>query len=309
LERAPCPNGSSWCLEEITLELSDGSRIALVFKNLAREATGSAASRVKPAFVTDPAREPWVYENLLIDTIPGPPKLWAALTDLAAGRHWLFLERVNGAPLAQVGDRVAWCSAAAWLGRFHATAPVRRALRGPLLRHNQEYHRRWLARALSASQADVRRSDVARERLERLRALESAHARATEEALAMGLSLIHGEFYPSNVLIEQSGASFAVHPVDWEMAALGPPVVDLAALVSGRWTTDDRVAMATAYREGTQSTGLHCSALDELLLSVAACRLLLAVQWIGWAADWSAPADHRNDWLEEAELCAGELRG
>jgi aminoglycoside phosphotransferase (APT) family kinase protein len=308
MERVPCPYGSSWWLEEITLELNDGSRIALVFKDLLREANGSGARQVKPAFVTDPTREPWVYQNLLMGASPGPPAVWAALTDAATGRYWLFIERVRGVPLAHVGDRDAWCAAAEWLGRFHATAPAPRARRGPLLRHTQEYHGRWLARALSAAEDDARTSDAAREKLSRLRALASAHERATRGALATGASLIHGEFYASNVLIEQSGPVFTIHPVDWEMAALGPPLVDLAALMSGRWRTDDRIAMATAYRAGAQSMGLRCPALGELLLTVAACRLLSAVQWLGWATDWTAPADHRNDWLEEAERCASELR-
>jgi aminoglycoside phosphotransferase (APT) family kinase protein len=248
---------------------------------------------VKPAFVTDPAREPWVYQNVLMD-VAGPPILWAAVNDFVAERHWLFIERVNGAPLTEVGDRDAWCGAAEWLGRFHATVRVQG---GPLLRHDHEYHRRWLARALSAAQD--------REKLARLQALESAHQRAIDVALATTVSVIHGEFYPSNVLVEQS---LAVHAIDWEMAALGPPLFDLAALLSGRWSADDRIAMATAYREGAESAGMRCPMIEELLLGVTACRLLLAVQWLGWAADWTAPAGHQNDWLEEAELCARELR-
>ena len=309
MEREPCPYGSSWWLEEITLELNDKSRVALVFKDLLGEATGSGARQVKPAFVMDPAREPWVYQHLLMDAPPGPPKLWAAVTDVGTGRHWLFIERVDGVPLAQIGDRNAWCAAAEWLGRFHATAPIRRAIRGPLLRHTHEYHRRWLGRALRAAQDDARTSNVTVEKLARIRALVPSHERATRDALATGASFIHGEFYASNVLIEQAGAAVAVHPVDWEMAAIGPPFFDLAALMSGRWSADDRIAMATAYREGARSVGGHAPRLEELMRSVAACRLLLAVQWLGWAVDWTAPADHQNDWLEEAELCAMKLHG
>jgi hypothetical protein len=301
VDRAPYPNRSSWWLEEITLDLDDNTRIALIFKDLARETKGSGARHVKPAFVTNPAREAWVYQNLLIEGAPGPPRLWAAVTDSEAGRYWLFLERVNGTPLTQMGDRKAWWAAAEWLGRFHATAPVARAMYGPLLHHDHDYHRRWLFRALAAAEHDA-------EKLARLHALISAHERAIEMALAMNPSLIHGEFYPSNVLVEEHDGSFLVHPVDWEMAALGPPLLDLAALTSGRWRRDERVVMATAYCEGARSAGLRCAPPAELLLGVAACRLLLAVQWLGWSAEWTAPADHQNDWLEEAEQCERELR-
>jgi aminoglycoside phosphotransferase (APT) family kinase protein len=133
------------------------------------------------------------------------------------------------------------------------------------------------------------------------------HERALVDALASGSSLIHGEFYASNVLVEATAAGCAVHPVDWEMAGLGPPLLDLAALISGRWGSDDRLAMTMAYREGVQAAGVCRSTLQEFKRSLAACRLLMAVQWLGWAAAWPAPEDHRNDWLAEAERCAEEL--
>ena len=295
MERTPFAYGSSWWLEEITLHFDDHSHITLIFKDLVREAKGSGAHRIKPAFVTNPAREPWVYRTVLPEATPGSPKLWAAVTDVVDGRHWLFLERVNGEPLAQVGDRDAWCAAARWLGEFHSTAPVAHAVRSPLLRHDQEYHWRWLARALSTAQGD---------KLSRLRALAPVHDRAIEEALRMRVSLIHGEFYASNVLVQRSGSTYAIHPLDWEMAALGPAPLDLAALMSGRWSDDDRLAMTNAYCDGAKT-----AAREEITRGVTACRLLVAVQWLGWATEWTAPADHRNDWLEEAERCAEELRG
>jgi hypothetical protein len=67
--------------------------------------------------------------------------------------------------------------------------------------------------------------------------------------------------------------------------------------------------MTMAYRAGVQAAGAGCSMLDEFMRSVISCRLLLAIQWLGWASGWTAPEDHRNDWLEEAERCAEELRG
>jgi aminoglycoside phosphotransferase (APT) family kinase protein len=245
---------------------------------------------------------------LLPEAPPGPPKLWAAVCD-SAGHHWLFLERVNGTPLNQVGDRDTWSAAARWLGHFHNATPAPPAAGDPLLKHDQEYHRRWLMRALAAAhkeaQSTPRPRDDARERLARLRALIPAHEHAIDQALAADPSLIHGEFYPSNVLVSAAGA---VHPVDWEMASLGPPLLDLAALLTGRWSGDDRIAMTTAYCEGARAAGARVR-LDPFERGVAACQLLLAVQWLGWAAGWTAPADHQNDWLEEAERCAKELRG
>jgi aminoglycoside phosphotransferase (APT) family kinase protein len=313
IERAPGAYGSSWWLEDLTVHLDDGGRLTLVFKDLCREASGSGARTIKPAFVTNPTREAWVYRRLLHGIRTGAPKLWASVTDPTTGRNWLFLERVRGVPLAQVGDRRAWCCVARWLGRFHATAPIPRSAGCPLLRHDREYHRGWMARARSAAEEEARNGptgrDGAREKLARLRAIAPAHERSLAEALAAGDTLIHGEFYPSNVMVDRRGTTYAIHPVDWESAALGPPLLDLAALLSGHWRPEERDAMEKAYRDGAQVVGARCSRPDEFRRRLAACRLLLAVQWQGWARAWDPPADHRNDWLEEAERCAEELLG
>ena len=57
---------------------------------------------------------------------------------------------------------------------------------------------------------------------------------STERLLALPVGFIHGELYPSNVLVgERTGRICAV---DWEMAGIGPLLLDLAALTSGAWT-------------------------------------------------------------------------
>jgi hypothetical protein len=300
VERTAAAYGSSWWLEDVEVHLDDGFDIALVYKDLGREANGSGARRIKPTFVTDPTREGWVYQTLLAGAAAGTPKLWAAVNDGAANRHWLLLERVHGVPLSQVGGRTTWCQVARWLGRFHHVVSVPQADGAPLLRHDSEHHRAWMRRALAATNQKLR--------LARLRALGPVHERAILYALSMGEKLIHGEFYPSNILVDLRGTTCRVHALDWEMAALGPQLLDLAALLSGPWSPDDRHAMAAAYRDAARTAGATLVPLDEFQRGLSACRLLLAVQWLGWARDWDPPADHRNDWLEEAERCAEELR-
>jgi aminoglycoside phosphotransferase (APT) family kinase protein len=102
-------------------------------------------------------------------------------------------------------------------------------------------------------------------------------------------TLIHGELYASNVLV--SGDRIAA--VDWEMAAIGPGVIDLAALVTG-WDPDSQRRIVAAFGEVAPA--------DR-----AAARLALALQWLGWSARWDAPAEHRCDWLAEAREAASEL--
>ena len=37
------------------------------------------------------------------------------------------------------------------------------------------------------------------------------------------------------------------------------------------------------------------------------CRLHIAIQWLGWARSWNPPAEHVQDWLQEAFLNASLL--
>ena len=102
--------------------------------------------------------------------------------------------------------------------------------------------------------------------------------------------VIHGELYPSNVLVGEH----AVWVVDWETAAAGPAVVDVAALLSG-WPAASAAKLLETY-----------GAVDPLALDCA--RLHLAVRWLGWSAGWSPPPEHARDWRLEAELAASRLR-
>jgi len=91
------------------------------------------------------------------------------------------------------------------------------------------------------------------------------------------------------------------------MAAVGPGLVDLAALTAGRWSDQERVAMAEAYLEGLEAGGGGPAGLQELLAALDDCRLHLAVQWLGWSPDWKPPPEHTQDWFAEALQLAGRL--
>jgi aminoglycoside phosphotransferase (APT) family kinase protein len=131
--------------------------------------------------------------------------------------------------------------------------------------------------------------------------LAGNYERAVERLAALPTTLIHGEFYASNVLIGRDGTGPRVCPIDWEMAAVGPGLVDLAALVSGRWTDAERIALARAYHAALTEAGDPAPPPEEKFLkAIDDCRLHLAVQWLGWSADWTPPPEHTQDWLAEA---------
>ena len=111
----------------------------------------------------------------------------------------------------------------------------------------------------------------------------------------MPRTLLHGEFYASNVIV----ADERVCPIDWEMAARGPGLIDLAALISGKWTEDQKAELANEYQSVNDVKDF-----DE---SLNLCRLHLAVQWLGWAEKWSPPKEHTVDWVAEIRLLIEKL--
>ncbi|HKT83564.1 MAG TPA: aminoglycoside phosphotransferase family protein, partial [Solirubrobacterales bacterium] len=249
------------------------------------------ARLAKPEFLHDPAREPAVYAALA-DLLSGPPRYFGAVVE--ADRHWLFVEWVEGRELYQVGEPELWCAVASWLGEMHATLlPQLERLAGaaPLLEHDVAYHRRWLQRAIEFRGDGAEGRGIAR--------LAECHEAVIEALLALPRTLIHGEFYASNVLVA-GAAEPRIAPVDWEMAAIAPGLTDLAALVSGGWEEDQRAAIVAAYASGSGDE------VDARALDFA--RLQLAIQWLGWAPPaWEPPPGQRHDWLGEALSLAEKL--
>lgn len=295
LDRRPIPYRSTFPLEELAIRTGDGARKSVVFKNLSRQGPADPAWEVKAPFLHDPLREIEVYRDVLTPGRWTTPECVAVEIDPDLDRYWLFLEKVEGELLWQIGDLEPWRAAARWLADLHARFADRtEALPGRLLVHDREYHRRWLDRA-SCFVRWPEGSNGNRPSFSWL--AERCHA-AVDWLVGQPVTFLHGEFYPSNILIESAGAVPCVRPVDWEMAAVGPGLLDLAALSSGAWGEKEREALASAYREALPGE-LRPSTV-ELRAGLDRCRLLLAVQWLGWSADWMPPEEHAHDWLATA---------
>jgi Ser/Thr protein kinase RdoA (MazF antagonist) len=289
---------TSFPLEQLELTLEDGKELHLLFKQLAWATLNEQARLAKPRFLHDPKREPAVYASLLSPREIGP-RYYGAEIEPLAGRYWLFAERVDGRELYQVGELEQWQAVARWLAQTHAFLAGELedyAARLRLIDYDEVYYRQWIARA--------RQFAAAEEASQRLRAIDWLAARydAVVGALVeLPRTVLHGEFYASNVLVAGDAASPRVCPVDWELAAAGPGLVDLAALVSGGWENEQREAIVAAYRA---EVGAERCSPRQLGLA----RLHLAVHWLGWAPPaWAPPEGQRHDWLGEAIRLAEEL--
>jgi aminoglycoside phosphotransferase (APT) family kinase protein len=168
-----------------------------------------------------------------------------------------------------------------------------------LVEQSASWFRGWHERALSA---------LSRSGDNRAGALEQALTRyeeVIESLAALPRTFLHGEFYPSNVLVIAEASPIKAYPVDWEMPAVGPGLIDLAALV-GRWGADERRGLVAAYEGAYAETGGR-RIPGDLEVDLSRCRLHLALRWLGWAPEWRPPPEHAHDWVGEALALTEEL--
>ncbi len=273
LRRRPWRYRSSVPMEEVTVR---GSR-PLLFKDL----TGTSRPS-RPAFLVDPLREIEAYHSLLAG-LDAPACIGTAVDE---DRAWLFLELVDGVPLWQAAGVEPWEAAARWLARLHSV-PVAGSAR--LLRYDTAHLLGWARRAVAMTPRGS------------LDGVERVAAGAAARLAAQPRSLIHGELYPSNVLVQASDHGPRIRPLDWETVGVGPGVLDLAALTAGDWEPQQRGRIVATYRAALPAAPADFDA------ALDAARLFVALQWLGWSDDWSPPPEHRHDWAAEARTLAARM--
>jgi aminoglycoside/choline kinase family phosphotransferase len=109
---------------------------------------------------------------------------------------------------------------------------------------------------------------------------------------------IHGELYPENVMV----ADDRICVVDWQSAAIGPGVIDLASLTEGHWQADLVRDCREAYLRARWPDVEHATIEDAL----ETAQLYWALRWLG-AEGGAAPADRHIGYLETLRTAAGQL--
>jgi len=292
LARRDSPYASSFPLAELDVEAGDGARLTVVWKDLTPGALlpGARAARAQGA-KSDPTSELRAY-TLLDGAGLGTPRLIAAVDEPA--RTWLFLKLVHGARLEHVGEPEAWQATARWLARAHTVLTARAGALDDADRAAPAWPPPWEAPAADALAAGA--ADPQRRR--RIAALAPAFTAARDRLAAAPPTVIHGELFPANVLID--GERVCV--LDWETTARGPALLDLAALTAGAWEEPDE-PLAEAYRRALPDPPPHRPFHADL----AAARLLTAARWLAAPAAWRPPAEQARDWLRDAEAIAGRI--
>ena len=300
---------SSYTIENLEVELERGKPLSLVFKNLSADSLLSTARLVRPEFLYRSEREIETYQSVLDPEEFGTAICYGASQEPEVKRYWLFLERVKGPLLWQVGRIEHWRQAARWLAQLHShfrRRPESPELPSCLVQYDESHYRRWVERALGFVQGA--KQPISNSLKTKFKRLCHNYEHVVEHLLGSPQTLIHGEFYPSNVILRAQGIGKRVCPIDWEVAGVGPGVIDLAALSSGDWSVEQKHKLVEAYYDALSPEHGAYSSLQELFELVDYGQIHLAVQWLGWASDWSPPESHAQDWLAEA-VALGERLG
>jgi len=294
LQRARSEYSSSFAIEELELELGNGRSLSLVFKDLGSRGLLRDARRTKPGFLFDPNREIEVYRSILSQSESGTAAFYGSVVIPEDDTFCLFLERVPGLELYQLGEFEYWLETAKWLANFHQMfqeGAGSLAARAPLVRYDRGFYTAWLDRAPSVLRTRQAASPG------QIEVLKRGYRCVLERLLTLPVTLLHGDFYPSNVIVQNDREKLRICAVDWEMAAIGPGIIDLAALVSGGWTGQQESELILAYLNTLSNRPVSPAEREEFFKAVNWGRLHVAIQWLGWSPQWSPPEEHKQDWL------------
>ena len=298
---------SSATLLNVHFTLASGERIHVVYKVDGRNFQIPAARGVTPKVISDAGREALMYRSVLAqDFVADAPRLLSSGRVRGGGR-WLLMEWAGRVDLSQVGSRAVWCQAATQLARMHVwgESRVESLPRESLVRWHDPHLNMWWAHRARRSQAEFcRMGGVTNDPLE---PLWRRYRAVAGRLAAMPRTLVHGDFNASNLLVTGPIAGKRVRIIDWETAGIGPGLLDLASLISGRLPRGHIGAIVAAYRSNLAGSALGALSADRFDEALMWCRLALAVRWLGWSPGWSPPPAHAHDWRSEALMLARQL--
>lgn len=189
---------------------------------------------------------------------------WWLATDFLDGGQPVHLTSEPDAALAQAG---------AWAGRFHAEQEICRSRSAPrgFSRYDRVYYAGWARRARLFARPVSHRFPWLDDLWKRFEGM-------IDELLAPPQTVIHGEFYPKNILLYRGD----IFPVDWESAAIAPGEIDLATLTEG-WTRRATQWCESRYVAARWPDGAPAGFARRLAL----CRLYVHLRWLGDRPEWT----------------------
>ena len=211
-----------------------------------------------------------VYQEALTPWRVAAPEFYGTLRGAQTDWSYLVIESLESyirVPKAPHPESIM--SAARWLGESQRSCgAARRPTRPGLYLYGAETFRKWMDRA-AEYHADF--TGVVAAVLRAERKVDLFEILATADA-----TLVHGDFYPENVLLHHDD----IRVVDWEWAGLGAGEIDIAALTD--WWDDEIIKACTEAYAAARWPGRPPYDVERM---VRIARLYLDVRWLGGRPD------------------------
>jgi aminoglycoside phosphotransferase (APT) family kinase protein len=196
------------------------------------------------------------------------PAFYGTYTEPNTDVVWLIIEHIHeSSRLNRSLHPDPLSLGARWIGRFHADVAAR--CTDPsmafLPTYDGEYYRGWAQRTLLG--ANCLPSSYTW-----LPMICGRYEESIDLLLAQPHTIIHGEYYPKNVLISRT----TVYPIDWESAAVAAGEIDLATLTD-RWPPEMVRRAEHAYVQARWPDGAPADFQQVL----DAARLYVQFRWLG----------------------------
>ena len=269
LHREPAIYASTFPSEIVTCILNDGSELRLFCKY------GSDYSQAAHGHRGGVEYEAAVYRHVLQWSVALTPRFYGTYLDKVTGQTCLILEYLDNSvrvtKTAQPADSLAL--AARWIGQFHAANERRLvSVTMPFLKsYDREYYVGWVHRtSLFARHLHARFPWLA--------TLSSRFEEFVAPLLAAPQTVIHGEYYPKNILFRHG----IIYPVDWESAAIAAGEIDLATLTD-QWPQEIARRCEAEYHH-TRWPDAHSADFEATL---TAARFYVRFRWMGDRPEWT----------------------
>jgi hypothetical protein len=265
LDRQPNTFASTFPSEIVRCQLGDGRRLLLLCKYGADHSTSLSGRTGHKGGVPYEAA---AYRHVLRTSRASTPKFYGAYEDVESGETWLVLEYLEeSVRLRKLRESSAAMGLAArWIGRFHNATEedLSDASMRFLSRYDAEYYLGWARRTSSLT-------GHLRQRFQWLPTLCERFEVVVPHLLASPPTVIHGEYYPSNILFRAG----KVYPIDWESAAVAAGELDLATLTENWGAKIERRCeleyQSTRWPEGTPA---------DFGRRLCSARLYLQFRWL-----------------------------
>lgn len=268
LAREPNAYTSTYPSEVVTCELPDGSTVRLLCKH------GDGRERSSYGHRGSVSYEAQVYRDVLQAVAVPTPKFYGTHADASTGELFIVVEYLSeNVRVKDSRDILLMREAARWLGHFHrANQPLlSRSSLAFLNRHDAGYYLDWATR--TSIYAGHRHKEFPW-----LADLCRRFEDVVETLLAPPPVIVHGEYYPNNILFSQG----TIFPVDWESAAVAMGEIDLASLTE-KWPARYVDAAVTEYKSTRWPEGAPAGFQRRL----EAAQLYWLLRWLGDRPEWT----------------------